>query len=51
MGEPEVYQKANSKGVHTPGWDCANCGHAAFEHEKERVQHEDGRYSYDLRCP
>lgn len=30
---------------------CENCGHLAHEHEKEKVTHQDGTYSYDYVCP
>lgn len=30
---------------------CGNCGHRGYEHEKERVTHLDGTYSYDYLCP
>lgn len=39
------------KGVHSPGHNCRHCGHAGFEHERERVTTENGRYRYELKCP
>ena len=32
------------------GGGCERCGNAAHEHRKERVQHENGTYSYDYYC-
>jgi len=30
---------------------CENCGQYGHEHEKERVTHENGTYSYNYICP
>lgn len=30
---------------------CSGCGQHLHEHDRERVTHDDGRYSYDYRCP
>lgn len=30
---------------------CQRCGRWAHEHDRERVQHENGTYSYDYYCP
>lgn len=34
----------------TQSTECANCGAEPSEHAKERVYHENGRYSYDYYC-
>lgn len=46
-----TYEKASLPGTGTPGHDCAHCGLPAFAHEKERVIHDDGRWSHRLKCP
>lgn len=35
----------------TPLGLCGNCGEPSEAHEKERVQHEGGRWSYNYLCP
>lgn len=30
---------------------CLRCGLLAHEHDRERVDHGDARYSYDYYCP
>lgn len=31
--------------------DCPHCGQNWCDHDKQRVTHSDGRYSYDYICP
>lgn len=46
-----TYTQADGPGLSEPGWQCRHCGSPGFEHERERVHHDDGTYSYDLVCP
>jgi hypothetical protein len=41
-GEPDAW---------SPWRPCVNCGEPGHEHDKERVYHKNGRYSYDYVCP
>ena len=34
-----------------PDPGICKCGRPYHEHEKKRVNHEDGGYSYDYQCP
>jgi len=45
------YEQAEFAGARTPGHDCKNCGRPGFEHERERVTDDEGRFSYNLACP
>lgn len=48
---PDTDTQADDPGVKTPGTDCENCGRPGHEHDRGRVSHGDGQYSYELECP